>query len=156
METRRKSFGAIAAANPIIGVVNFIVLNLPLGWGLAALDYPPTIDRILRVKNVRWVAEGEAKSRMVAPKAAAYISITVREGKRIKVLKHQFTINGHEAFYSTGKIKKGLIKKRIFDNIKISFYCDVTNRTISIDITGLNLLKFEKELIDALRTSICH
>jgi len=153
---RRRSFGAIAATNPIIGVVNFIVLNLPLGWGLAALDYPPTVDRILKIKNIRWVAEGEAKSKVVAPRAVAYIYITVREGRKVKALENPFTVNGHEAFYSFGKVKRGLIKKRLFDNIKISFYCDVTNRTINIDMTGINLLEFKGELIDALRTSICH
>ena len=151
-----KSFGAIAATNPIIGVVNFIVLNLPLGWGLAALDYPPTVDRIRRVKNVRWVAEGEARSRIVAPDAAAYIHVDVREGKKVQSWDNQFLINGHKAFYRVGTVTRGLFRKKTFDSIEISFYCNVTNRTINLRLLGINLLKYVDDLLDALSTSTCH
>ncbi len=156
MSLDESSFGAIAAVNALFGVINFIVLSLPEGWKLVADKIPPDVDRIFRVGDVKWALEGQARSIVVFPEGAAEINVVVVEGRKVKPFGEETLVNGHNGYYRLIRVKRGLLRKRVYDAIEISFYCEETNRTIRISIVSASLTKHLERILRAVSKSLCH
>ena len=156
MSSDENSFGAIAAANSLFGVINFIVLSLPNGWKLVADRVPPEVDKIFRKGNVKWALEGQARSIVVYPGGAAEINIIIVEGNKVRSSGMETIINGHKGYYGTRRIKRGLFKKREYEVVDISFYCEETNRTIRLSLVSRELERHVDSILEAVSRSICH
>jgi len=148
---------SIAAVNPLFGVVNFIVLSLPYGWKVRGEKLPPSVDRIVKISNVKWVSTGKIISLYYSPKNAGTINIEVFEGDRSgKWSGEDILINGHKGIIRGYRVKKGIIKKKWVEVVDVSFYCDVTNRSIRIRMYGLSLIDKLESIRRSLEGSICH
>lgn len=148
---------AIAAVNPFFGVVNFLVLALPLGWRIYAEKLPPSIDGIKRIGDVKWVTEGRSVSIISGPGLDGVIDINIFRGRRLNRSRGKmFRVNGHEAYYSLGEKLKGLFRKYRVEWLEVIFYCDRTNRTVKINIICRDIKSYVGELIGELEYSICH
>lgn len=156
MSSDENSFGAIAAANSLFGVINFIVLSLPNGWKLVADRIPPEVDKIFRRGDVKWALEGQARSIAVYPEGVVEVNITIIEGNKIKSSGMETIINGHRGYYGTRRIRRGLFKKREYEVVDISFYCEETNRTIRLSLVSNELEKYVDAILEAVSQSICH
>jgi hypothetical protein len=150
------SYGTIAAVNTLFGVINFIVLALPSDWRLLADQIPPDVDKIFRKENIKWASEGKASSIARCPVAPVEIVVRVVEGDKVKGSNHNFTINGHAANYRLRRVKKGILRRKVFEEIEISFYCAETNRTIWISLASMALHDRVDNVLKALSKSSCH
>ncbi len=157
MSTLDFTKNSIAAVNPLFGVVNFIVLSLPYGWKVRGEKYPPAVDKVVRIKNVKWVSAGKIISLYYSPMVAGTIDIDVYEGDKMgKWNGSDIIINGHRGCVKGYKVKKGIIKKRWVEVIEVGFYCDRTNRSIRIRMYGLSLLEHLDEILKSIPSSMCH
>ena len=155
-EGDQKKYGAVAAVNMLFGVVNFIVLSLPLEWRLIASSIPPDVDRMTVVNGVRWAVEGRARSGIATSDYGAKLEVESVEGDKSKQWENTILINGHKGYYRLKRRTIGIFRKKEVEVIEVNFYCDVTRRTLNIRIEGPGLHKYANDLINAMKASICH
>lgn len=148
---------SIAAVNPLFGVVNFIVLSLPYGWKVRGEKLPPSVDRITKFGNVRWVSSGKIISIYYSREDAGIINIEVFEGdKSNKWSGDIILINGHKGVIRGYRVKKGFIRKKWVEVVDVSFYCEETNRSIRIRMYGSSLIDKLPFIQESLSNSVCH
>lgn len=148
---------SIAAVNPLFGVVNFIVLSLPYGWKVRGERLPPTIDKIIRRNNVKWVSSGRIVSIYYSSGFGGTIDIEVFDGdKRYRWGGEEVNINGHVGLIRNYKVRRGVIKRHWVEVIDIVLYCDVTNRSIRIRMYGKALGEHLYSIMKSVTESICH
>lgn len=157
----KHSVHVMAAANPLYGAVNFVVLKLPPGWRMAAGSIPPEIDRVTTVDGVQWVAAGSAKGYLYNRKKSAVLEVNVRiSTKPFKWKKSRFpektSVGGHEASYLVTSETVGLIRKRRLESLVIRFYCDRTGRHIEIKLRGPVATRLLLEALEHMGDTVCH
>lgn len=157
---------ALAVNNPLIGVFNFIVLNLPPGWRVKAGDFPPEVYSSIKLNDIRWVREGSSINYMYHDKGNALrLQINIKEKpsnlgiaskKVVPIENRPVYLNGHEARTVTGRISRGLLKKNLFEYMRMVLYCDVTKRSIDMTMEGHCSEASMRNLVDKLQLSKCH
>lgn len=157
---------ALAVHNPLLGVFNYIVLNLPTGWRVKPGDFPPEVYSSTKIEDVRWVREGTSTNYIYYDKGNALrVQVKILQDRRDEdmnskklalIEKRSVFVNGHEAKTLTGRISRGLMSKKTFEYIRIIMYCDVTRRTIDLTMEGHCNEPLLKSLVDKLQLSKCH
>lgn len=156
---------ALAVHNPLIGVFNFIVLNLPTGWRVKVGDFPPEVYSSIKLDDIRWVREGTSTNYMYHDQGNALrLQVNIKEKqnnqditkKIVAVESRSVYLNGHEARTVTGQISRGLVKKNLFEYLRMVLYCDVTRRSIDMAMEGHCSEASLRNLIDTLQLSKCH
>ncbi len=155
------SVHVVAAANPLYGAVNFVVLTLPPGWRMVAGNLPPEIERIVTVDGVQWVASGSATSYAYNAKEGKMMEIKVRISRKpFKWRKggapERTVVGGHEASYTLTSETVGLLRKRRLEVLVVRFYCDHTNRHIEIKLRGPVQPSALREALQHLVGVTCH
>jgi len=136
----------IAASNFLFGVANFLTLTLPEPWRLGRGISPPEVNSYTRRGDLLWVTSGRTSHIVFDEdrKIGLELLVSISKGKRgefkprIGVVSAQGVTHagGHEAAYVLGETKVGLFKKRTIKILQLSFYCDKTERTITLTLTG--------------------
>lgn len=68
----------------------------------------------------------------------------------------EFKIASHKASYNLISKDVGFIKKQTIQVLHVHFYCENTNRTIELEITGKDISSEFKNLVTNFQESICH
>ncbi len=155
------SVHVMAAANPLYGAVNFVVLTLPPGWRMAAGSLPPEIERVVTVDGVQWVASGSATGYVYNRKEGKALEVRVRISRKpFKWGKSRNTsktlVGGHEADYTITSETVGLFRKRTLQVLLVRFYCDRTGRHIEIRLRGAVKPALLLEALQHLGDTGCH
>lgn len=157
---KQGSVHAIAAVNPVYGVVNFIVLNLPPGWTLKTSPLPPLVDEVARRGVVKWVVSGSIIGLAVDREKGRALEVEVRVSKKPRRLgfePHGKTIvNSHEAFYVFGVEKRGLLRRKTLNTLHVYFYCNETSRFVEISFKSSATREVFEEVLRYLEGSQCH
>lgn len=160
MEEKQPSIHVIAASNPLYGAVNFIVLYMPPYWKALAGNVPPEIDEVKKFGKIQWVTSGSSTSVVYNNSSKAWLEVKIEARKKPILLKKNVElkaqVGGHDAKYSFGVEKVGLIKRREYDTLDVEFYCDVTSRYVRIKFRGPNARRVFSEILEYIGESICH
>lgn len=144
MTSTEFSWHAIAVGNRLLGVYNFLVLTTPPGWRVVIMPMASDVFRHVEVGGAKWVRDGEVMHFLRDGADAYPLRISVKPGKR-KANGERIIINGHEGFYRLRE-KNGRL------HLELSFYCDVTDRTLKISVENLKDLSLLKYVVH----SRCH
>ncbi len=155
------SVHVMAAANPLYGAVNFVVLKLPPGWRMAAGNIPPEIDRVITVDGVQWVAAGSTKGYLYNRREGAVLEVNVRVSTkpfkwRKGVSPEKTRVGGHEASYIVATETVGLFRKRRLETLVVRFYCDRTGRHIEIKLRGPVAARLLLDALEHMGDTVCH
>ncbi|MEM0462616.1 MAG: hypothetical protein QXS00_00900 [Pyrobaculum sp.] len=137
MTSTEFSWHAIAVGNRLLGLYNFLVLTTPPGWRVVIMPMASDVFRHVEIGDVKWVKDGEVMHFLRDGDGAYPLKISAKPGKK-RLDGERVIINGHEGVYRV-KEKKGRL------SLELSFYCDVTDRTLKItveDLKDLSLLKY--------------
>jgi hypothetical protein len=156
----------IAASNFLLGVANFIILPLPKSWRLGIWGFPPEVNSNVRRGDFLWVNDGRASHILFNEEKGVGVELIVNisRGKRnrfrprLSEVKAQGAtyVGGHEATYVLGKTAKGLFKKKTFNTLQLSFYCNGTGRTINVELTGKCDEEDLHSILEAISGLECH
>jgi len=156
----------IAAKNLFFGTSYFLILPLPVGWGITRSYLEPDVHSSVRKENLLWVEAGQTDQIVFHPirKIALDLMIQVKRGRhdnpKLKGL--QITsqgsrvISGHEALYFIGEVNQGMIKKKSAKTLRLFFYCPELKRTISLHFTGKCQEAELMEIFDSVTSLECH
>lgn len=153
----------IAAGNPLLGVSNFLVITLPDDWSVKLSELPSEVNNSVLVGNVKWVTDGYAYHYIYNNDHAYQLKIRIhRFQKETQVIQGkilesgEFKIASHKASYNLISKDIGFIKKQTVQVLYVHFYCENTNRTIELEITGKDISNELKNLVINFQESICH
>ncbi|MDR5694874.1 MAG: hypothetical protein QN198_12375 [Armatimonadota bacterium] len=155
----------IAAENFLLGATNFVVVTLPEGWKLLRGISPPEVDSNRLFGEVQWVTSGRSPHLLVQPerRSGAELHVLVNRGRRmLDKLKASpgarpfFLHSGHEAFLLHHQVRRGLWRGYLEKGVRLSLFCDRTDRTITLEITGRIGETEIQELLEALQGVECH
>ncbi len=152
----------IAAGNPLLGVSNFLVITLPDDWSIRISELPTEVNNSVLIRNVKWVTDGYAYHYIYNNNHTYQLKIKVHKSQKEshthgKVLESgEFKIASHKAFYTLVSKSIGIVKKQDIQILYVHFYCEHTDRTIELEITGKNVIDEAKNLITNFQESICH
>jgi hypothetical protein len=156
----------VAARNLFFGTSYFVILSLPNGWAITGSYLEPDVHSSIQRENLTWVEAGQTDRIVFNPlkKIALDLMIQVKRGKHgntgIKGVQISSQgskmVCGHPASYCIGEVKQGLIKKKIFRTLRLSFYCPELNRTLFLHFTGKCLEADLMELFDSIPSLECH
>lgn len=154
----------IAAENFLLGATNFVVVTLPEGWTLLRGTSPPEVDSNRQFGGVQWVTSGRSPHLLVQPerKTGAEMHILIQRGRRpldkVKASPKACPFplqSGHEAFL-LHLVRRGLWRGASENGVRLSVFCDRTDRTITLEITGRIGEAEIQELLEALQGVECH
>jgi ribosomal protein L9 len=153
----------IAAGNPLLGISNFLVITLPDDWNIKVGELPTEVNNSVLIGNVKWVTDGYAYHYIYNNEHAYQLKIKVHKSQKEsqavqgKVLESgEVKIASHKAYYNLINKDVGFIKKQAIQILYIRFYCENTNRTIELEITGKDISDELKNLVVNVQESICH
>jgi len=153
----------LAIHNTLLGVFNYLVLNLPPDWRIKPGDLPSEMYSSTKIGTVRWVREGVTVNYVYNDEDALRVVVDVREKSKqsssrgIKTFYERFIdINGHRGHITVGLVTRGLWKKNHLECIRFQFSCDTTNRSIDLTLEGHCRRESLKELEQAIPLSVCH
>lgn len=158
---------AIAVSNPLLGVFNYIVLRLPIGWRVKSGDFPSEVYSSTKKDDIRWVTEGEATHYVYSDERREALRLTIhitgkprklRRDKKRATVTHQgiSSIHGHAADYVIGHIRRGFFKPKTYDYLQMASYCDITGRNIELRLEGSCSSESLKTLVTKLQLAQCH
>jgi len=156
----------IAAKSLFFGTSYFLILPLPMGWGITRSYLEPDVHSTVRKENLIWVEAGQTDQVVFHPikKVALDLMIRVRRGKHdnpeVKGMKISSqgsrVINGHEALYFIGEVNQGMIKKKSVKTLRLFFYCPELKRTVSLHFTGKCQDADLVEIYESVTALECH
>lgn len=156
----------IAATNILFGVANFLILSLPKAWRFGREISPPEVDSNIRRGDSLWVTSGRAshilynEERGVGLELVVIISKGKARGFKPKAsevsAQGPMRAGGHEATYLLGRVKRGFFKKKMVETLQLSFYCDRTGRTITLNLTGDCAEGDLQQILEAIPKLECH
>ena len=156
----------IAASNILFGIANFLILPLPKGWRFGREISPSEVDSTTQWGDSLWVTSGRASHVVFNEDREAGLELLVKvsKGKRGKFkpklsqMRNQglMRLGGHDANYALGEVERGLFKKKVAQRLQLSFYCDKTNRTIAIELTGKCPADALNQILQAMSLLQCH
>ncbi|MEN3048049.1 MAG: hypothetical protein ABDH63_04640 [Candidatus Caldarchaeales archaeon] len=155
---RRNRF-ELFTGNIVIGTYKFLTLVLPEGWAVQRSRAPSDIYYTGVVQGKGWVTEGYAHyyiTNLVTGERYDLL-VEVKKGTKGVDLTGQSeltTFSGHSASVSRRVYAAGLFRKREVREVTIRTVCELTSRTISIQISSQEDLP--KEVMEALTESECH
>ncbi|MFQ5710654.1 MAG: hypothetical protein ACE5GD_02620 [Candidatus Geothermarchaeales archaeon] len=155
----------IAARNVLLGVSNFIILHLPSNWRVLRGKSPVEVDGSKRYGEVLWVTSGSVDHTLFNKESeqSFHLLIRIRRGSKpgklkvSRVLKSgSIRVGPHDATYTLGEVKRGFLKKTVLKTLLITFYCDATDRTMSLSFMGLRDEGNLQSFLDLIPQSRCH
>lgn len=155
---------AVAVHNTLLGVFNYIVLNLPARWRLKPSDFPSEMYSSTKVDGVRWVRDGSSVNYVYDEENALRLSIKVHEKPTHAESEYDIdvsddrsvTVNGHTARILTGRIGRGILRKKQAEYLRMVLYCAVTKRTVDLVMEGRCTDDSLIALTDTIQHSKCH
>lgn len=129
----------LSAGNVIIGTFTFAFVSLPDGW-VVRKGSPPDIEFTTKLGNLGWVLEGSGSFYAVNVVTGQIVEIDVSCKKKrnpsLRGGEPTIRVSGHEASWSTGHEKAGLIRRRELEVLRVTVPCDVTGRLVKISFSG--------------------
>lgn len=138
------SWHAIAVGNRVLGLYNFLVLSAPPSWRIVIMPMASDVFRHREINGVKWVRDGEVMHFVRDGGKAYVLKIKAKPGRRVGEGEAIF-IGGHQGVYRVSRGRGGL-------KLAVEFYCDVTDRTITVELEGLENL----DILNYIGRSQCH
>lgn len=148
----------LAVGNMITGVYNYIVLSIPLDWKIIVVPMDSDVFSSRRQGGVKWVREGEVEHGVSTPMGSIGVRVRIwpgrkdhgklsREAEKI----YELQISGHSGKAYVYRTRAGFKKHR---TLGISFYCDVTDRSLLIEFVGGG--EWVDAVLKSIGGSMCH
>jgi len=86
-------------------------------------------------------------------------SRTLKGKDPLKRLTSQFlyiNVYGHEGIYEIYEGKKGFLRRKSVDVLRICFYCDKTNRSLELKFRGYDVKEHFPGILSYIGGSKCH
>lgn len=128
----------------MLGLYNFLVLSAPPTWRIVVMPMASDVFKHREVDGVKWVRDGEVMHFVRDGGRAYVLRIKARPGRRVGK-GEPITVGGHQGVYRTSKGRGGL-------RLAVEFYCDVTDRTLTVELEGLDGL----DVLNYIGGSRCH
>lgn len=106
-----------------------MVLKAPPTWRIIIMPMASDVFRHREVNGVKWVRDGEVMHFIKDGPDTYTLRVVAKPGRK-RIAGTSIAINGHSGAYEY--VDDG--KRRV---LKLSFYCDVTDRTVEIKIEGV-------------------
>jgi len=156
----------IAATNVWFGIANFLILPLPKGWRFGREIHPSEVNSKTQRGDSSWVTSGRASHVVFNDdkRVGLELIVSISKGKggefkpKLGQMRDQglIRLGGHEAHYALGEVEWGFFRKRVVQSLRLSFYCDQTNRTIAIALTGTCPMDDLVQILEAMSLLMCH
>lgn len=153
----------LAIHNTLLGVFNYLVLNLPPKWRLKSGDIPSEMSSSTKIGEVRWVREGVSVNYVYQDENALRLVVNIREKMKPSKLVLRgilydkiVNVNGHQGRAVAGRVTRGLRRKKHLEYLRFEFYCHVTNRSIELSLEGRCAENSLIALGEAIQRSTCH
>ena len=165
MSAQSETRFVLAIHNTLLGVFNYLVLNLPPRWRLKSGDIPTEMSSSAKVGEVRWVREGVSVNYVYDDENALRLVVDVREkikqdksvSRGIRILHDKFVnVNGHQGHVIVVRVTRGVWKKKHLEYLRFQFYCSVTKRSIELVLEGRCAENSLIALGEAIQRSTCH
>ena len=156
----------IAANNLFFGTGYFLILALPMGWGITRSYLQPDVHSTIQRENITWVESGQTDQVVFNPlkKIALDLMIQIKRGKheglevRGVEISSQGTqmVCGHPSPYCIGETRLGLLKKKSAKTLRLLLYCPDLNRTLFLHFTGKCPDADLMEIYESIPSLECH
>jgi len=156
----------LEAVNPIVGRTQFIGLSLPPAWRITRATVMPDVATTVRQGERQWVAAGETRHVVFdgARRIRLDMVVQVKPGASRRPLPRlaetvangPIAVGGHPGVFQLGRRREGVLSRRLVPTLRVRHYCDRTQRTILLELSGSVLVEEFRALLEAMRSVECH
>jgi hypothetical protein len=141
-------------------------LDLPGLWRITKALVTPEVQTTIREGERQWVAAGETRHVVFDPSRRVHADLVVRAipsapRRPLRTFEEQaaagiVTVAGHAGEFQIGRRRSGWLSRRLVSGLQMRHYCDRTQRTILVDLSGAVALDDLRALLEALGRLECH
>lgn len=156
----------VSVGNIVLGVYVFMILRLPPEWKLVRGGIPSEFVYSKELEGARWVTEGRAYHYLHNRSNGNRFQFTIKcvKGRGKQGLPRSLDkrgegtidLSGHACRYIWGKLRGGIFRKEELTYLNLSFTCDRTDRTVTLEMKGQGRQEDVRGLTEALGESKCH
>lgn len=150
----------------MVGTIEFVGLDLPDPWRITRALVTPEVQTTVRKDERQWVAAGETRHVVFDPSRRVHTDLVIRimpsaprrslTGFVEQAAAGVVTVGGHPGEFQIGRRRSGWLSRRLISALRVRHYCDRTERTILIDLSGDVAVDDLRVLLEALGHLECH